>query len=129
MTDTPPIVERPRRVQLSRRKGWRMPENTVRVARPGLFGNPFVVNPRFTPGSRSGAEYISVPTVEDAVECYRLMLEQPAEPGERAYEIRQRLPELRGKNLACFCRLDAPCHADVLLRLANAPLPASLGEA
>ena len=27
--------------------------------------------------------------------------------------------ELRGKNLACFCPLDQPCHADVLLELAN----------
>ena len=31
----------PIRVQLSRKKGWRMPENTVSVARPGKFGNPF----------------------------------------------------------------------------------------
>jgi len=35
------------------------------------------------------------------------------------------LPELieplRGKNLACWCRLDQPCHADVLLKIANAP--------
>jgi Domain of unknown function (DUF4326) len=29
------------------------------------------------------------------------------------------LPALRGKNLACFCPLDQPCHADVLLELAN----------
>lgn len=26
---------------------------------------------------------------------------------------------LRGKDLACWCRLDQPCHADVLLELAN----------
>ena len=30
------------------------------------------------------------------------------------------LHELRGKNLACWCKLDEPCHADVLLKLANA---------
>jgi hypothetical protein len=30
--------------------------------------------------------------------------------------------ELRGKNLACWCPLDQPCHADVLLRLANTTL-------
>jgi hypothetical protein len=29
---------------------------------------------------------------------------------------------LRGKDLACWCRLDQACHADVLLKLANAPL-------
>jgi hypothetical protein len=26
---------------------------------------------------------------------------------------------LKGKNLACWCKLDEPCHADFLLRLAN----------
>lgn len=30
----------PERVQLSRRKGWRMPPNTVKVARPTRWGNP-----------------------------------------------------------------------------------------
>ena len=30
------------------------------------------------------------------------------------------LSELRGKNLICTCRLLDPCHADVLLELANA---------
>ncbi len=28
--------------------------------------------------------------------------------------------QLRGKDLACWCPLDQPCHADVLLELANA---------
>lgn len=27
--------------------------------------------------------------------------------------------ELRGKDLVCWCPLDQPCHADVLLELAN----------
>ena len=29
--------------------------------------------------------------------------------------------ELSGKNLACWCPLNEPCHADVLLEVANAP--------
>lgn len=32
------------------------------------------------------------------------------------------LPSLRGKNLACWCKLGSPCHADVLLDLANRPI-------
>jgi Domain of unknown function (DUF4326) len=32
------------------------------------------------------------------------------------------IAELRGKNLACFCRLDQTCHADILLRIANEKL-------
>jgi hypothetical protein len=38
------------------------------------------------------------------------------------------LPSLRGKNLACWCPLDQPCHADVLLELANAPALVGGGE-
>ena len=34
--------EKPRRVQLSRQKGWRMPANTVKVDRSTKWGNPFV---------------------------------------------------------------------------------------
>lgn len=34
----------PKRVQLSRANGWRMPPNTVNVARPTLWGNPFYVS-------------------------------------------------------------------------------------
>jgi hypothetical protein len=65
------------------------------------------------PGARSGVDYICVPTAEDAVACFRLFVEQDPKYLE---QIRQ---ELRGKNLACFCAIDKPCHADVLLELAN----------
>lgn len=34
--------------------------------------------------------------------------------------VLDRLQELHGHDLACWCRLDQPCHADVLLELANA---------
>ena len=57
-----------------------------------------------------------VRTVEDAVACYREML---ASDGETAEALRARLPELRGKNLACWCREGSPCHVDTLLTLAN----------
>lgn len=107
---------RPRRVQLKRTKGWRMPENTVSVARPGFWGNPFSVTQKMRPGARCGPLYIAVPTAEDAVECFREMLRAD---GETAEAMRAALPELRGKNLACWCPLDEPCHADVLLELAN----------
>lgn len=103
------------RIQLSRAKGWRMPPNTVRVARPGPWGNPFIVSPTAKPGSRSGASYYCVPTLEDAIACFEERANLP-ELHEWRVEMRA---ALAGKNLACFCRLDQPCHADVLLRLAN----------
>lgn len=93
----------PRRVKLSRARGWRMPPNTVSVARPGRYGNPFRIGDMFVPNAR------------EAVGMFRMWLERrvvgPAQPD---------LTPLRGKNLACWCPLDAPCHADVLLELANA---------
>lgn len=108
----------PVRIQLSRRKGWRMPPNTVKVCRPGPWGNPFIITGKRAPGTRLGSGYIAVPTVEDAVACYREML---AADGPRAEWMRKHLSDLRGKNLACWCKPGDPCHADVLLELANAP--------
>lgn len=97
----------PVRVQLSRRKGWRMPPNTVSVARPGQFGNPFVVT------EESDAR--------DAVMAFRLWLITSADAGmaDRKRVVLSGLPELRGKNLACWCKPGEPCHADVLLEVAN----------
>ena len=83
------------------------------VCRPGPWGNPFIVNPKVKPGARSGACYICVPTKEDAVACFREMLLQQPDTVARAKA------ELRGKDLACFCKLGDLCHADVLLEFAN----------
>jgi hypothetical protein len=94
----------PRRLRLSRKKGWRLPAGAVNVARPSRWGNPFRVG---APG---------VPDVPTAVASYRRALEagDPRIPARE--EIRA---ALRGKDLACWCALDGPCHADVLLDVAN----------
>ena len=89
---TPKLI----RIQLRRTKGWRMPENTVVVARPTKWGNPF----------RSD-------NVARDVFNYKLRCLGISQIKTGAFA------ELRGKNLACWCRLDQECHADVLLELAN----------
>lgn len=38
---------------------------------------------------------------------------------EHEWADRLDVEELRGKDLACWCPLDQPCHAEVLLELAN----------
>lgn len=83
-----------------------MPPNTVKVARPSKWGNPFVIqsDPHF--------DY----TPQNATEAVR-MYRSHVNKGLMRIKIRA---ELRGKNLACFCKLTAPCHADVLLEIANA---------
>lgn len=102
----------PKRIQRKRTKGWRMPERAVYVGRPTMWGN------RWRIGVHSNLLGRNVKTVEEAVALYR-RLAWP-EPHHHAW-IRE---NLRGKDLVCWCRLDRPCHADVLLEIANAPLPA-----
>lgn len=89
-----------KRIQRKRTKGWRMPKNTVSVTRPGKYGNPFEI----------GALGITVDNCLRLFEIYVF---------NRIREEPDFLKPLRGKNLACFCSLEQPCHADVLLRLAN----------
>ena len=102
------------RIQRKRTKGWRMPENTVSVARRSMWGNPYVV------GAVYPDQGINKPlTAAEAVAHYSewVLGETFGAVVVRA-EIRL---ALRGKNLACWCPLGSPCHADVLLEVANAP--------
>lgn len=107
---------KPQRVQLSRRKGWRMPPNTVNVARPTKWGNPFRVGDRVQVDPSFPLAVCF--SQQQAVDAFRGYCEHNIGRGFVA-AIRV---ELRGKNLACWCKLDKPCHADVLLDLANREL-------
>jgi hypothetical protein len=118
-------MTKPIRLQLSRRKGFDLQRISVgfnglpavNVSRPGFWGNPFIVTNKIAAGKHvAGPRYYAVPTVRDAVECFRLMM---AEPNAKAWV--DALPELRNKNLACWCKPGEPCHADVLLEIANRP--------
>jgi hypothetical protein len=105
-------MSEPKRIQRKRTKGWRMPEGAVYVGRPSRWGNPFSIK-----GWNC--------TPETAVKQFRDLLARAprgdgtwGRVGETVYdEIRR---ELAGRDLACWCPLDQPCHADVLLELANA---------
>lgn len=101
----------PMRVQLSRAKGWRMPPNTVKVDRTTKWGNPFV------PGKSSA--YSGGRPVQDVRHAF--VLYRAVAP-ENAALVAAAQAELRGKNLACWCKPDESCHADVLLDLANRPI-------
>lgn len=126
-------TDAPRRIQRKRTKGWKMPENTVSICRPGAFGNPFTV----ALALESGYVATSAEAVPFVVECFDDWLAggrsgrdwwQGQDSDKRRAEILRRLPELRGKNLACFCPEGSPCHGDVLLRMANEAAGPTGGE-
>ena len=87
----------PVRIQRKRAKGWKMPPDTIYVGRPTKWGNPF--------------------TGQDAVNNFEILILSKLIDDNGKF--RKRLDELKGKNLACWCPLDKPCHADILLRFAN----------
>ena len=72
-----------------------MPEGAVYVGRPSRWGNPYRVG-FLTPAG--------------AVFLYRTVV-------ARDFDRLGWLEPLRGRDLACWCPLDQPCHADVLLEL------------
>lgn len=100
----------PERIQQRRTKGWRKPENTVSVARPSKWGNPFRI------GYADPVTGEVIPDAEVAVERFALHI---GPMGSFELDLAEVRRELGGKNLMCFCPLDQPCHADVLLELAN----------
>ena len=116
----------PVRVQRKRTKGYKMPPNTKSVTRPGKFGNPYKIGMhnvwdiKDLKTGKSLKNYLiekngenKYHDVEDVLLAYRQKIS--------ASQAMQRLIKhyLKGKNLACFCPLDKPCHADILLEVAN----------
>jgi hypothetical protein len=112
----------PSRIQRRRTAGWRTPDNTVIVTRPSRYGNPFTLAMAYDLGyAQHGdveqARKAVVGAFEEWLRGNRLMWQ--SEEGDRARQrLLDGLPALRGKSLACYCPEGAPCHADVLLRLA-----------
>jgi Domain of unknown function (DUF4326) len=106
------------RIQLRRTKGWRKPPNAVVVTRGTDWGNPYRVGDEVVveagPGGQKGATwyvYGTTITPQIAVLLFRLWVSDRLE-----MQIRD---ELAGRDLACWCPLGQPCHADVLLEVAN----------
>jgi hypothetical protein len=89
----------PKRIQRKRARGWRMPPGAIYVGRPTKWGNPFRIE------------------VDVALALWKYDQHIVKLANLHALD----LEELRGKDLACWCKVDAPCHADILLVLANLP--------
>lgn len=101
-----------------------MPPNTVSVTRPGKWRNPFRIGGYFMIGDPGGGpfrmswcesfapdpKFTKIEDAAMAVDFFKRLL---------ATGYHKDFSELRGKDLACWCKPGAPCHADVLLDLAN----------
>ena len=116
-----PKGTQPVRLQRKRTKGWNMQEESRKlnglpatyVGRPTVWGNCIGTVEAYGEWLLSGIEGRPSHTgvfgaALDAITGYK-----------RREEAVSALPELRGKNLVCWCSLSDECHADVLLELAN----------
>ena len=114
----------PRRIQRKRTKGWRMPEGAVYVGRPTIYGNPFRVGVPFC-----GPTIRTIHTPAEAVGSFRAWAQLDTldpllwDSGLIVAHVYLRAAlqrgDLAGRDLACWCPLSSPCHADVLLEMAN----------
>lgn len=138
------MPEKPQRITLSRAKGWKMPPNTVKVDRSTVWGNPYQIKPYLPRHDATGEPIEFMNAVEEraaikrakrrAAECsvdaFRRAIETEdildvaADRSGDRWTMKSWISRLRGKNLACWCKPGAPCHADVLLDLANREEPA-----
>ena len=115
----------PKRIQRKRTKGWKMPPNTVSVTRPGKWGNPFTLKQCYVDAALDLMEIrseISNDKIDGtwvgyanaiAIQKYKSYLQD----NPNIIEMAKR--ELNGKDLACWCKIGDPCHADILLKIAN----------
>lgn len=120
-------MSEPKRIQRKRSKGWRMPDGGVYVGRPTRFGNPFELSD-FWKAGYSGSESVAREACVAAFwqwhrrEPFTLVWPDELTRWCIGMHVNDCMPDvsiLRGKDLACWCPLDQPCHADVLLELAN----------
>jgi hypothetical protein len=129
-------MPKPKRIQRKRTRGYKLPKGAVYVGRPTKWGNPFRAGqdaagqwgiylcerPEYPLISKRS----EIDAKTGAVRLYRAYL---ANDGTQKCAIRDEggaflkvlaKEELRGKDIACWCRPGEPCHADVLLEIANA---------
>lgn len=104
-------MTKPVRIQLSRRRGFNLQAVSkatnglpaLKVDRTTNYGNPY-------------AKKAIGPVSNDLlVGLFRDLLRN-----DHSGFWAEALPRLRGRNLACWCAPSEPCHADVLLEIANA---------
>lgn len=108
----------PKRIQRKRIAGWRMPEGAVYVGRPSRWGNPYTLDMFkhwYPEADEHGLRHMATSDFEGLVTGRWDGFDDVDVPSYPRDEIMQ----LRGHDLVCWCPLGQPCHADVLLEIAN----------
>lgn len=115
-------LHKPKRIKRERKQGWRKPADAITITRPGRYGNPYRVIRK-----HGGWHVVVSEPHEDDLDLGRFNTKLEAAKFSikhfkklaRSPEWKERIKELRGKDLCCWCDLDAPSHGDVLIELAN----------
>lgn len=122
----------PIRIQRSRQHKQVSPNGLpiVYVGRPSKWGNPFVIGGHYKWGGMGRGittmmiyvqaykwepGYTTLKTSEECIEWFEKYMQLTVNLKD--------VPQLRGKNLSCWCKIGEPCHGDILLRIANPPTP------
>ena len=118
-------MPKPQRMQVSRKAGFKLQEASMAlnglpaklVTRPGPWGNPFSIDEVAAKYKldRAAAQAKAVAMAEEWLRGTLDKKQSPGPPPSREV-IRT---ELAGHNLACWCKPGSPCHANVLIELAN----------
>src|ERR1700759_3864686 len=98
----------PKRIQFKRQKGFKLPENAMFVARPTKWGLPYKVVE--SAAEEKAANDPNILLRAKAMKLYERGLKKKL-AGDPKY-----LAPLRGKDLACYCKPELACDADILLR-------------
>lgn len=104
------------RIQRRRSRGWRMPEGAIYVGRPTLFGNPWAHADRAVATRMYRVWLTGGLRTSVLLDCRKV---RPGRLDSVRRDILAELQLLRGRALACWCPVGSPCHADVLIELAN----------
>ena len=131
---------KPTRVQRSRKKGWKMPLNTIYVGRGSKWGNPLrvmgdmiYIDAGYRRKVFSKWFYLCFGDASKCVQIYKFIVTGIMGSGKLGVSLKDEpdilywanyfsklnFKELKGKNLSCWCKHSEPCHSDVLLELAN----------
>lgn len=110
----------PQRIQRRRTAGWRMPEGAVYVGRPTKWGSPYTLDlyrDDYPHHDEQGLRRMATSDFRGMTEGKWTGPdpEQPCTYPSTADVV----ASLAGRDLVCWCPLDQPCHADVLLEFAN----------